>query len=184
MSAIKTNIIEFTLTLVGRKSFSSFSYDDIAREFAMTKASVHYHFRSKEDLGVAVCETIREQLLASREEELAAVKSGRHPWKYVKSRIKSVDEGLICPIASLQADFENLPERLRVALAETAETEIENIVLLARGYDAGVDKKAVISLFLGLKGALLYRRVMGEKFFRKMLLRAKEQFYALMPERG
>lgn len=183
MSVTKANIVNFACALVGRKSFSSFSYDDIAREFAMTKASVHYHFRSKEDLGVAICDSLREQLLALREEELAEVERGRHPWKYVKARFKAVDEGCICPISSLQADCENLPGRVREALAGVSEVEIENVIMLARAYDADVDKKTVVGLFLCLKGALQYRRVMGEKFFRKMMQHVKEEFYGLLPVR-
>lgn len=184
MSTTKDEIAELALKLVGRKSFSSFSYDDISRELDLTKAAVHYHFQSKEELGIAVCEALREKLLAARVEELAKARKGRHPWRYLEARFKTLAPGGICPIVSLQADFENLPERLREALTALTATEIENLRLVTRAYDGEADEEAVIALLLSLKGALQYRRVMGERFFKKMVNCVKTQFFALVPDRA
>jgi TetR/AcrR family transcriptional repressor of nem operon len=84
---------------------------------------------------------------------------------------------------SLQADFENLPERMQAALTELTSVEIESLRLLTHAYDDKADFEAVIPLLLSLKGALQYRRVMGEKFFQKTLKTIKEQFYAAIPKR-
>lgn len=183
MSTTKSEIAVFSLGLIMQKSFSSFSYDDISRRFNMTKAAVHYHFKSKEDLGVAICELLRDRIVASRGEEMEAAKKGRHPWRYVASRFKAIGADGICPIVSLQADFENLPERLRAALKEVTEVEIDNFCRLARAYDDTVDDDMVISLLFGVKGALQYRRVMGEKFFQSIMKRIQAQFYSVIPQR-
>lgn len=184
MSNIKSEIAAFAIGLIAQKSFSSFSYDDISREFGMTKAAVHYHFKSKEDLGVAICELLRDKLLSAREQELDAARKGRHPWQYLEARFKSLGPGGICPIVSMQADFENLPERLRAALAEATRVEIENLSLLAQAYDKDVDLDRLTMLLLSIKGALQYRRVMGEGFFRKMVKSVKAQFYSVIPLRS
>lgn len=184
MSTTREGIVLFALGLISRKSFSSFSYDDISRQFNMTKAAVHYHFKGKEDLGLAICELLRERQLAVREIELAAVRGGRHPWKHFEERLNRLERGGICPIVSMQADFENLPERLRAAVAEVSRLEVENLVLLAKAYDKRSDVEGVVTLLMALKGALEYRRVMGEDFFRKTIKNIRKRFYEAVPERG
>ena len=75
MSSTKSDIAMFALKIIASKTFSAFSYDDIAREFHMTKAAVHYHFKSKEDLGIAICDAFRHMRLESKAQEL---ETGRH----------------------------------------------------------------------------------------------------------
>lgn len=183
MSSTKSDIMAFTLELIGRKNYSSFSYDDIAREFNMTKAAVHYHFKNKEDLGVAICEMFLDKILALRKEWIETCQKGQHPWRYLEERIKKLPAGAICPIISLQADFENLPERLHYALKEVTTAEIDTLHILAKAYRDDVDKEALTLVLLGIKGAMQYRRVMGEVFFQKTVRTIKAQFYAIIPKR-
>lgn len=184
MSTVKSEIAAFAMGIVAHKSFSSFSYDDISRAFGMTKAAVHYHFKNKEDLGVAICELIRDKMLESRQAEVEAARKGRHPWLYIETRFKALPSNGICPIVSMQADFENLPEQLRAALAEVTSVEIENLRLLTRAYDDTIDDEIVLPLLFSIKGALQYRRVMGEGFFKKAMKNIKNQFYAAIPRRA
>ena len=52
----KTEILNVAEDLLQRRGFSAFSYQDIADALGMRKASLHYHFASKADLGVALAE--------------------------------------------------------------------------------------------------------------------------------
>ena len=47
-------ILDIAERLAQTRGFNGFSYADIAEELAVTKASLHYHFRSKADLGQAL----------------------------------------------------------------------------------------------------------------------------------
>ena len=58
----KTQIIELALKLIQQKGYVAFSYDDISKQLNVTKASIHYHFEKKEDLGVAAAEWISQSL--------------------------------------------------------------------------------------------------------------------------
>ena len=182
MSCTKSDIAMFALKLVSQKTFSAFSYDDVAREFHMTKAAVHYHFKSKEDLGIAICGAFRDMLLESRAQELEAARNGRHPWHFLESMFTALPDGAICPIVSLQADFDNLPERMRQALTEVTKIELEHLRLLTQAYNDKVDYEDVVPLLLSLKGALQYRRVMGEKFFQKTVKTIKALFHTTIPK--
>ena len=47
-------ILDLAETLIQTRGYSAFSYQDIADALGIRKASIHYHFPSKADLGVAV----------------------------------------------------------------------------------------------------------------------------------
>ena len=47
-------ILDLAETLIQTRGYSAFSYQDIADSLGIRKASIHYHFPSKADLGVAV----------------------------------------------------------------------------------------------------------------------------------
>ncbi len=47
-------ILDLAETLIQTRGYSAFSYQDIADGLGIRKASIHYHFPSKTDLGVAV----------------------------------------------------------------------------------------------------------------------------------
>ena len=47
-------ILDLAETLIQTRGYSAFSYQDIADSLGIRKASIHYHFASKAELGVAV----------------------------------------------------------------------------------------------------------------------------------
>src|SRR5215475_4719408 len=47
-------ILDLAETLIQTRGYSAFSYQDIADSLGIRKASIHYHFASKTDLGIAV----------------------------------------------------------------------------------------------------------------------------------
>lgn len=47
-------ILDLAETLIQTRGYSAFSYQDIADSLGIRKASIHYHFASKADLGIAV----------------------------------------------------------------------------------------------------------------------------------
>ena len=74
----KEQIIEAATELLQTRSFSSFSYQDLSDRLGITKASLHHHFRSKEDLGKAVAERYEEQVKALLN---GAMAKHDDPWK-------------------------------------------------------------------------------------------------------
>src|SRR5258706_9278478 len=47
-------ILDLAGLLIKTRGYSAFSYQDIADSLGIRKASIHYHFPSKADLGIAV----------------------------------------------------------------------------------------------------------------------------------
>ena len=47
-------ILEIAETLVRRRGYNGFSHTEIASELGVSKLSIHYHFKTKEELGLAL----------------------------------------------------------------------------------------------------------------------------------
>ena len=60
-SDTRTEILDAAERLVQQRGFNAFSYADIARELGVTKASLHYHFAGKAELGRALIERYTER---------------------------------------------------------------------------------------------------------------------------
>src|ERR1700749_2019497 len=50
----RTRILDAAERLVQRRGFNGFSYANVATELGVTKASLHYHFPGKAELGEAL----------------------------------------------------------------------------------------------------------------------------------
>nr|WP_187364139.1 TetR/AcrR family transcriptional regulator [Massilia genomosp. 1] len=50
MSASAERVVDAAQRLIQQHGYNGFSYDDIAREIAIKKPSIHHHFRTKADL--------------------------------------------------------------------------------------------------------------------------------------
>ena len=53
-ASTRSRILDIGERLVQVRGFNGFSYADVAAEMSVTKASLHYHFPSKADLGEAI----------------------------------------------------------------------------------------------------------------------------------
>jgi TetR/AcrR family transcriptional repressor of nem operon len=53
-SGTADQILDLAEMLIQTRGYSAFSYQDISDALGITKASIHYHFASKADLGIAV----------------------------------------------------------------------------------------------------------------------------------
>ncbi len=177
----RTAILDLAETLVRSRSFNAFSYQDIAERIGIRKASIHYHFPSKEDLGVALVERFRrravgwasalvENNVAPREKLLA----------YFDFQAETLRPGnMICLHGILGAEYNALPERVRDSYFEfLEEQQIWLGRLLRKGQAQGVfaadstpeDQAALIQS--AVQGALQLARASGKP----------ERFHAVLAE--
>src|SRR5271170_6591557 len=56
LSGTANTILDVAERLAQTRGYNGFSYADIAAQLSVTKASLHYHFPSKADLGLALVE--------------------------------------------------------------------------------------------------------------------------------
>lgn len=165
----RQEILDTTIQFIQKSGFDSFSYQDLSTAVGITKASIHYYFPSKEDLGVEVLKLIgqRAQLLMSMidKQKDAVAKLNL----YVQAVISTNGEGLICPVSSLQAEYNVIPESMKQELQKLSAAELDGLTaILQQGLDEGVfafigTARDYAALFLTtLKGAIQYSRVLKE----------------------
>ncbi|MCI1751022.1 MAG: TetR/AcrR family transcriptional regulator [Megasphaera cerevisiae] len=179
MSNKKDDIISLAINLIKRKGFLALSYDTISKELNITKAAIHYYFEKKEDLGIAVCEKLQKGLIQNYEECQSQVMNGQDgPWCFINCRISTIDATEICPISSLQADYEDLPDRMKIMLEKISNSEMDLWSSLVKQYisDSGGEALAKTTL-LSVKGALQYRRVLGDSVYSNMICSIQDAFF-------
>lgn len=112
------------LTDVG---WTSFSFGDLAKTVGIRTASIHYHFPTKGDLGVAVVERFREQSTAR---ELDLVATYPHVGERLRAIGRMIEEltcGRMCPISALQAEYAVLPEAMQRLVTEWVEHKLTSL---------------------------------------------------------
>lgn len=85
MSDTRTKILDLSETLTQKRGFGGFSYLDLADEIGIKTASIHYHFRCKDDLAVALVERSCENMA----QKFAELEAG---FKSPKKRIEALIE--------------------------------------------------------------------------------------------
>jgi TetR/AcrR family transcriptional repressor of nem operon len=114
----KEKILTFARDRIQYHSYNAFSYAQIAEYLDIRKASVHYHFPTKGDLGVAILQEYRQYI-----NELIVDLDARttDPWKkmraYFRYFLNILEDGdKICTECILSAEYNTLPERMQVEL--------------------------------------------------------------------
>ncbi|HLF21599.1 MAG TPA: TetR/AcrR family transcriptional regulator [Aestuariivirga sp.] len=110
-------ILDIAQQLVQTRGFNAFSYADIAEALHVTKASLHYHFTTKADLGVGLIERYDRRI----EETLAGIdRSGAGAAEKIRAYVRIYSEVLrddrMCMCGMLAAEFATLPKPMRSAL--------------------------------------------------------------------
>lgn len=182
MTNRKSQIIKLTLKYIQEKGYLSFSYDDLAKEMSVTKASIHYHFEKKEGLGIAVCDRIQKGLEKTFSEiKQAPIKTEDKPLAFISKRVQHLNNHDVCPISSLQADYIYLPKLMQQKVQQISQMEIDFLTELltdakkAGGIHNTEDLEALAVLLISsTKGGLQYKRVLGDDFFLKILEQLKD----------
>jgi TetR/AcrR family transcriptional repressor of nem operon len=163
-------ILDIAERLVQSRGFNGFSYADIAAELGISKASLHYHFAGKAELG----EALIRRYAARFADALAEIdrRGGDAPAKleaYAGLYAGVLREKRMCLCGMLAADYDTLPEPMRDAvirffddneawLTEVLEQGQQQRTLQLRG-SASEASQAIVS---GLEGALLVARPYGD----------------------
>ena len=100
--------------LIRTRGYSAFSYADLAERMAITKASVHYHFPTKEDLIVVL---VREYILRFVA-TLARIRQqhagpGDRLRAYAQLFLDGFEKGMLPLCGALSAERAALPESMR-----------------------------------------------------------------------
>ncbi len=136
----KEHILTSAQRLVQQRGFNGFSYADVADEVGIRKASLHHHFASKADLGVALVDMYAaqfDQALANIDQnETSALKRLD---AYVEIYRSTLDSDRICMCGMLATEALTLDAAMLPKLKRFFSRNTEWLAeLLAAGRSQGV----------------------------------------------
>ena len=165
-----TRILDSAESLVQVRGFNGFSYADVAAELAVTKASLHYHFPGKAELGRALIVRYATRFNAA----LAGIDaSGADAPTMLGAYARLYADVLrgrrMCLCGMLAAEYQTLPEPMREAVLgffDENESWVERV--LVQGRDEGTlafpgdPREAARLIVSALEGAMLVARPYGD----------------------
>jgi len=180
-------ILDIAERLAQTRGFNGFSYADIAEALAVTKASLHYHFPSKSELGRALI--VRYQVVFGRALETIdaqAATAAEKLRRYIALYDGVLRDDRMCLCGMFAAEYSTLPEPMQQELRRFFDAnEVWLARVIAEGeqarefalWDSSQDRARV---FLGaLEGAMLVAR--SYKDDRRFRLAAEHLLADLQP---
>ena len=163
-----TELLDAAQRMVQERGFNAFSYKDLSEAIGIRTASIHYHFKTKADLGQALVERYCEGLAVTLS-GLDRKSTNRAKLKGLVQMYRETENaGAICLCGSLASDIATLHDDLREAvqsyLADTRSWVEQKIVDGVAGGEfdpVASPKDLASSLVAGLQGALLMGRASG-----------------------
>lgn len=139
-SQTATKILDVAQDMVRHRGYSAFSYADISAEVGIKKASIHYHFPSKEELVKALVVRYRERM----EQRCNSISSQQCTTKeklldFAHLYLDGLENDQICLCNMLTADYVVLPESIQAEITLFfAKAESWLMSLIQEGLDNGV----------------------------------------------
>ncbi|MFC2085831.1 TetR/AcrR family transcriptional regulator [Bacteroidota bacterium] len=177
----KQQIVQLAQMLVRQRGFDSFSYQDLSDHLGIRKASIHHHFPTKEDLGIALIDNMISWI-THRFDEME--NEGISAWKRLDQILvimrTGCEHGCMCPINSLQSSAGVMSDKMRKRLDILEETELKAFVsILNKGLEEGSMSfegeprhMAMVTASI-IKGATLYGRRHGKETFDSVISQLK-----------
>lgn len=176
--------------LIQTVGYNAFSFRDLAESVNVKTASVHYHFPTKSDLGVALMRRYTDQLL----EELDGISQRARTAKtkltrFVDAYRRTLASGdRICVCGSLAAEINTLEPQLRDEVQRYFDLSVSWVEAVIRegfetgewGYgpsDAPHPAALAKTLVSGLQGAMQFARVVGDD---RLLKHVEHQHLSLL----
>jgi TetR/AcrR family transcriptional repressor of nem operon len=163
-------ILDVAERLVQTRGFNAFSYADIAAALHVTKASLHYHYPSKSDLGTRLIDRYREAFLAALADiDRTSGTASERLARYVALYAAVLQGNRMCLCGMLAAEFATLPKPMKSALKEFFDqNETWLTQVLASGREAGQlefggNPRDIAQLLVSsLEGAMMLARSYGD----------------------
>ena len=163
-------ILDVAERLVQTRGYNGFSYADIAKSLKLTKASLHYHFPSKAELGDHLIARYESGFLhALAVIDASAIDAPERLRRYVEIYGSVVRANRMCLCGMLASEYVTLPAPMKERLRHFFDANEHWLVaVLNAGRIAGAlrfsgaAKAAALTIVGSLEGAMMLARSYGE----------------------
>lgn len=163
-------ILDAAQYMVQTRGYNAFSYADISQQVGIRKASIHYHFPSKSDLGKELVTRFRETFRKKLDQISRASEDHCHQLeRYTQLYLDVLQDERMCLGGMLAADFTTLPQGVRQEVNGFFDDNVVWLTkVLVEGSKAGnfhykgsatVEAQLILA---GLEGAMLMARSYGD----------------------
>ncbi|MBA2360089.1 MAG: TetR/AcrR family transcriptional regulator [Actinobacteria bacterium] len=165
-----TRILDVAERLVQHRGFNGFSYADVAAELNVTKASLHYHFAGKAELGEALITRYTRRFVAALAEIQRLDLDARAALEAYAELYAEVLRGRrMCLCGMLAAEYQTLPKQMQDAVIrffDQNEAWLESVLEQGRSKGtlrfSGSAREAARLVVSALEGAMLTARPYGD----------------------
>jgi TetR/AcrR family transcriptional regulator, transcriptional repressor for nem operon len=159
-------ILDVAERLMQTRGYNAFSYADIAQSLRVTKASLHYHFPTKAELGQRLIQRYRQAFLRALETiDESGADSLERLRRYSGLYLQVLRNDRMCLCGMLAAEFTTLPKPMKEELKEFFdENERWLVAVLEDGRAAkklsfaGTARDVARHLMSSLEGAMMLAR--------------------------
>lgn len=132
-----TQILDVAQEMVRNRGYSAFSYADISKQVGIRKASIHYHFPSKDELVKELVKRYREGMIRACDRIAQSNASlDQQMFQFADLYRNGLKDKQICLCAMLAADYAVLPQAVQEEIQTFfQETEAWLTNLLQQGCD-------------------------------------------------
>lgn len=176
-SDTKTQALELAKTYLQTLGFNGFSFQTIADALGIKKASLHYYFASKEEMGLALIKDYEEGY-KTWVERVSPLSSKEKLAKMVKGFMKLTEKNhMICPLGVFSSDYHTVTAKIKKKSRDFHRVQREWLIkTLNQGKKEGSIKKSLNSeviadwIMATLQGGVQVARLRGEKESLKKML--------------
>jgi TetR/AcrR family transcriptional repressor of nem operon len=163
MNDTRTRILDLAEDFTQRAGFNGFSYLDLAAEIGIKNSSIHYYFKAKADLGLALVTRIREAhstSMAALDQQFEQPEQRLNAMiEYFKGYVRS---NKICMCGMMAAEFESVSPEVRKALVLYFK-DIQNWLTKQFSQMNHSDpQRSALQFLSALEGSLLLARLEGD----------------------
>jgi TetR/AcrR family transcriptional repressor of nem operon len=169
-SATASRILDVAERLVQTHGFNGFSYADVSAALSIAKASLHYHFHTKAQLGLSLIRRYHDNFL----EALGAIDAARLDprrklRRYAQIYADVLRRDRLCLCGMLAADYATLPRAMKdsvIAFFDANESWLARVLEEGRNARAlhfeGPAGDEARLLLASMEGAMLVARSYGD----------------------
>ena len=165
MSETLETLLDAAESDIRLRGYHAVSFRELADEIGIKSSSVHYYFRQKEDLGLALVERYAERFFAALEKLTSRAKTPEDRLRAFVALYRQalVGSDRICLCVMLGVESRGLPSALADAVAAFFEA---NIQWLADSMPASIPaderRNQAIHIIGALQGAMLLASTLGD----------------------
>lgn len=179
----RQQILELAENLIRSKGYNSFSYHDIAHSLGIKNAAIHYHFPTKEVLGLEVIRHNIQDFVLFRQ-RVSDLSFQNQLDEFIAIYSNNCQQKKVCLVGAISVEYFGLPDNLREVMKGLT-TVIHQWVtqLLGDGKEAGIfefaqkpEQKALM-IITNLAAGLQLARLIGEQAYRQIVEGIKSDLY-------